>query len=56
MNEVRKCLICRKNTKGSVSKTGVVWKSLCQSCKDEEDNIALNVIKNMSFLKLRREK
>ena len=37
----RKCILCGKMTKGSVGKAGIKWASICQECKDREDDALL---------------
>ena len=32
-----KCLICGKESEGSVGAAGIAWKCFCQECKDKED-------------------
>jgi hypothetical protein len=39
------CLICGKETKGSVGKAGLKWIFICQTCKDEEDRLLEEKIK-----------
>lgn len=43
-----KCLICRKDTEGSVGAAGLKWRNLCQPCKDREDNMGLASLKALS--------
>lgn len=34
---MKKCLLCGKETAGSVGAAGIHWSSICQECKDKED-------------------
>ena len=40
-----KCILCHKETNGSVGAAGIKWSMICQPCKDIEDNALLNRIK-----------
>ena len=33
------CIICGKETIGSVGKAGIGWSFICQLCKNSEDNL-----------------
>jgi hypothetical protein len=35
---MRKCVLCGKETKGSIGAAGIKWTMICQPCKDIEDN------------------
>lgn len=39
VNNVRPCMECGQETTGSIGAAGVVWNSLCQTCKDKHDNV-----------------
>ena len=39
-----KCILCGKETNGSIGAAGIKWKSICQECKDKEDNALANKI------------
>jgi hypothetical protein len=32
-----KCILCNKDTEGSVGAAGIKWNNICQPCKDKED-------------------
>ena len=35
---MKTCILCCKETLGSVGAAGLKWSCICQSCKDKEDN------------------
>jgi len=37
-----KCIICGKDTSGSIGRAGIKWSMICQECKDKADNDLLN--------------
>lgn len=41
------CIICGKETQGSVGRAGLKWKRICQACKDKEDDLLEARIKNI---------
>ena len=45
-----KCIICKKETNGSVGTAGIHWSNICQSCKDQEDQALLKTIKSQQFI------
>ena len=40
-----KCILCEDETEGSIGVAGIKWKTICQNCKDKEDNALSNKIK-----------
>ena len=42
---MKNCILCGKETEGSVGAAGIKWSMICQSCKDIEDTTLLNRIK-----------
>lgn len=36
------CILCGKETQGSVGAAGLRWKRICQPCKDAEDAALAN--------------
>ena len=32
-----KCIICNRETEGSIGASGIKWRCICQPCKDIED-------------------
>ena len=34
---MRNCMLCGKETSGSVGAAGIHWTTICQACKDAED-------------------
>ena len=34
---MKNCILCGKQTNGSVGVSGIKWSMLCQDCKDKED-------------------
>ena len=38
MPKLRDCILCGKQTEGSVGAAGYKWSCICQPCKDKEDN------------------
>jgi len=40
-----RCLICGKDTEGSIGAAGIKWPNICQSCKDQEDKALFERIK-----------
>lgn len=47
-DEQRDCILCGCRTRGSVGAAGYEWKSICQPCKDSEDEAAANALKRMN--------
>jgi len=41
------CILCNKETEGSVGAAGIKWSCICQSCKDIEDKILLTKLMGM---------
>jgi len=41
MEKTRECMLCGKQTTGSIGAAKIFWKTLCQPCKDKEDNALL---------------
>ena len=37
---MKKCILCGKETNGSVGRAGIRWQSICQECKNMEDDLA----------------
>ena len=37
----KKCILCGEMTKGSTGAAGIKWSTICQRCKDLEDDILL---------------
>lgn len=35
---MKNCILCGKETNGSIGKAGISWSFICQKCKDEEDS------------------
>jgi len=42
---MRKCILCGKQTEGSIGAAGIKWSCICQPCKDKEDNFLAERIK-----------
>jgi len=42
---MKNCILCGKETEGSVGAAGIKWSMICQPCKDSEDAALLNSIK-----------
>jgi major membrane immunogen (membrane-anchored lipoprotein) len=40
---MRNCIICKKETQGSIGAAGIKWACICQPCKDETDKDALQI-------------
>ena len=36
---MRKCILCGKQTEGSIGAAGIKWSCICQPCKDKEDKL-----------------
>jgi hypothetical protein len=36
---MKTCILCGKETLGSVGAAGIKWTIICQPCKDKEDNL-----------------
>ena len=36
---MKTCIICGKETLGSIGKAGIGWSFICQPCKDSEDSL-----------------
>lgn len=34
----QKCILCGKETEGSIGRAGIKWSMICQTCKDREDD------------------
>lgn len=34
----KKCILCGKETTGSIGRAGIKWSMICQPCKDREDD------------------
>ena len=45
---MKKCILCNKETEGSIGAAGIRWPFLCQECKDKEDKILSDRIVGMS--------
>jgi len=46
-----KCIICGKETEGSIGRAGIRWSCICQPCKDREDEAlkrSLEAVKNFA--------
>jgi hypothetical protein len=41
---MKTCILCGKETEGSVGAAGIKWMRVCQPCKDSEDNALLQQI------------
>lgn len=39
--EMKTCMLCGKETEGSVGVAGIKWSTICQPCKDREDKALL---------------
>ena len=35
---MKPCILCGKQTEGSIGAAGYFWSFICQPCKDKEDN------------------
>jgi hypothetical protein len=35
------CILCKKETTGSIGAAGIHWPNICQTCKDKEDKALL---------------
>lgn len=45
---MKKCILCNKETTGSIGAAGIKWDFICQPCKDQEDQMAWNNFKAIS--------
>jgi hypothetical protein len=41
---MKNCILCGKPTEGSVGAAGLIWRMICQPCKNEEDMALLHRI------------
>jgi hypothetical protein len=45
---MRSCILCGKETNGSVGAAGYKWPNICQPCKDSEDDALRSQIASQS--------
>ena len=41
---MKECILCNKQTEGSIGAAGIKWPNICQPCKDKEDTMLLRRI------------
>lgn len=44
----KNCILCGKETEGSIGAAGIKWSCICQPCKDQEDAIVLGQINHLA--------
>lgn len=49
----QKCILCGKDTQGSIGRAGIKWPMICQTCKDMEDEALLRQVER-SVLPLKK--
>lgn len=43
---MQRCKLCSEYTSGSVGAAGIHWPSICQKCKDREDQALARLVKS----------
>lgn len=45
---MKHCILCNKETEGSIGAAGIKWSMICQPCKDIEDRVVLAQLTGMA--------
>lgn len=47
---MKDCILCGVKTKGSVGRAGIKWSTICQPCKDKEDDALSKRLDSMALI------
>jgi len=47
---MKTCILCGKQTKGSIGAAGIKWDCICQPCKDKEDQVLAARLQGMATI------